>query len=84
MFALVEDLLSSDLSRGLGKRGSWGMRIQIRKEPARDVLSKETHWHGAHDATYERDGVACRKVTATCSKKSHAFFSQKFSHLRRK
>lgn len=49
MFALVEDLLSSDLSRGLGKRGSWGMRIQIRKEPARDVLSKETHWHGAHD-----------------------------------
>ena len=49
MFALVEDLLSSGLSRGLGKRGSWGMRIQIRKEPARDVLSKETHWLRVHD-----------------------------------
>ena len=49
MFALVEDLLSSDLSRGLGKRGSWGMRIQIRKEPACNVLSKETHWLRVHD-----------------------------------
>jgi hypothetical protein len=28
--------------------------------------------------------VACPKVTATYRKKSHAFFSQKFSHLRRK
>lgn len=49
MFALVEDLLSSGLSRDSGKRGSWGMRIQIREEPACNGLSKETHWLRAHD-----------------------------------
>lgn len=49
MFASVEDPLSSGLSRDSGKRGSWGMRIQIREEPARNVLSKETYWHRAHD-----------------------------------
>ena len=75
MFASVEDPLSSGLSLDSGKRGSWGMRIQIREEPACNGLSKETHWHRAHDVKYERDGVACPKVTATYRKKSHAFFS---------
>ena len=49
MFALVEDSLSSGLSLDSGKRGSWGMRIQIREEPACNVLSKETHWLRVHD-----------------------------------
>ena len=49
MFASVEDPLSSGLSLDSGKRGSWGMHIQIRNEPARNVLSKETHWLRVHD-----------------------------------
>jgi len=49
MFASVEDPLSSGLSLDSGKRGSWGMCIQIREEPACNVLSKETHWLRVHD-----------------------------------
>ena len=49
MFASVKDPLSSGLSLDSGNRGSWGMRIQIREEPACNVLSKETHWLRVHD-----------------------------------